>query len=685
MKNLRHISSEIALTFIFFSSSGCQLQEIEPAGEACPPYLADGGYIMTGIVACYKDHFASECFDGDGNCIQTPNCASCRSDIADCIRYQKDFDLLVRNTQTSDKLYISAVNGNPDLSAYRSQFFGGNLNVCPVDANRCIWHKSGEIITDFGCIYCKDDICGAECVNLQSSHYNCGTCGNKCESTEHCNGGKCVPNVKCEIDEHTKFQGGTMICAADTVAECGNSLINCEDTPGWRDGSCDAGRCAASSCAAGYHRFGTSCEADSADNCGPDRLICSWGQVCNAGECTDKCQPPFGTCSDNYGNPECAILASSDKHCGSCQTTCSAPNVPHSKETACKDGACRAIACEDGYHLHNGACYENDPENCGAHGVSCSAIVPGWKSGACNKSVCIPDACKDFYYLDTTSGAAQCISNSNTCCGADCALCAGASICSRGKCETDCNAGETTCFNSLGVPYCANLQTSAENCGSCGNKCSIADNAQKVYCAAGNCAFDCKNDYHKYIAICEPDDSNNCGSRGNACPTSANGTAECKNKTCSLSCDSGYHEYNGICEPDDSNNCGSRGNACPTTANGTAECKNKTCSMSCNSGYHEYNGICEANNNANCGYHAKECTASLFDNALEAACSKEGICQITECNVRYEISPGKLSCFKACGSAYSLCDDKITCCKSLHYCDHIYKNKYCEAAIVPWA
>ena len=730
MKKLHHISSIIALTFVFFAPAGCQLQEIEATGEACPPYLTDGGYVLTGIVACYKDHFESECLDSDGNCIQSPKCASCRSDVADCIRYQKDFDLLVENTQSSEKLYISAVNGNPDLSAYDSQFVGGHLNVCPIVANRCIWHASGQTISDFGCIYCKDDICGAECVNLQSSHYNCGTCGNQCQSTEHCDGGKCVPNVKCEADEHIKYQGGAMVCAPDTVAECGNAQINCEDTAGWRDGSCDGGRCAPSACNAGYHIFGASCEPDSVDNCGPERLPCAPGQVCNGGECTNKCQPPYNTCADAYGNPECAILSDSAKHCGSCQITCSPSDIPHSAQTACKDAACRAIACENGYHLYNGSCHENDTDNCGAHGISCSALMPGWKSGACDNSVCIPDACNDLYHLDKTSGAAQCVRDSNTCCGAGCTLCAGASICSGGTCKTECNAAETVCADASGDLYCANLQTSDENCGSCGNICPIPDNAINAYCAKRTCAFDCASGYHEYnnscekddIANCgshgnkcsavsygilgctagtcsisclfgyheynndcEKDDIANCGSHGNKCSAVSNGEAECKNKTCSLSCNSGYHEYNGACEKDDIANCGSHGNKCSGVLNGAVKCADGTCSLSCNSGYHEYNGICEANDNTNCGSHGKTCDASLFNKAANAECSQEGKCEITECLEPLKPSASKIVCGKPfCGSDYPhLCPDGETCCSISRGCAIDAYTDSCQPAIIP--
>ncbi|MGC8928112.1 MAG: hypothetical protein ACP5QK_09355 [Myxococcota bacterium] len=143
------------------------------------------------------------------------------------------------------------------------------------------------------------------------------------------------------------------------------------------------------------------------------------------------------------------------------------------------------------------------------------------------------------------------------------------------------------------------------NCGFCGYVCNLP-NAQPK-CVNKSCAIDyCIGTYRDCngnpVDGCEIDSSNdinNCGNCGNKC-TVANGTAKCENSSCDIaSCNIGYRDckngYLDGCETNitnDVNNCGSCGNICniPPNASSVA-CQSSTCAITgCNSTYYDING-----------------------------------------------------------------------------------------------
>ncbi len=171
------------------------------------------------------------------------------------------------------------------------------------------------------------------------------------------------------------------------------------------------------------------------------------------------------------------------------------------------------------------------------------------------------------------------------------------------------------------------LQTDINNCGSCGNICSIP-NATAV-CSSGKCAIaSCNSGFGNCNSIladgCEINLSNNllnCGACGVAC-IFPNATAACSSGQCTInSCNSGFANCNAAaadgCEVSifsSVNNCGACGKACASAPNSFPNCEQGICSLICNSGFGNCNGVnndgCEVNlftNASNCGACGKAC------------------------------------------------------------------------------
>ncbi|GAA5822784.1 hypothetical protein JCM10212_001513 [Sporobolomyces blumeae] len=222
----------------------------------------------------------------------------------------------------------------------------------------------------------------------------------------------------------------------------------------------------------------------------------------------------------------------------------------------------------------------------------------------------------------------------------------GGAVCSAGVCGPSfCNSGFD--FNWLSG-FCQNVQSDPQNCGKCGQTCSVA-NAASTKCISGQCyAQTCNAGYTVSSGVCTKvvdttSDVNNCGGLGNKCPSSYSygSGSVCQNSVCQpSSCNSGYAFDYGSQQcrnlMSDSSNCGALGKVC-AFPNGAGTCSSGTCSLkSCNSGYYNINGVCTSLNLQsdpnNCGSVGNKCS---YDNGV-GTCSS-GSCSLTSCNSGYQL------------------------------------------------
>lgn len=224
--------------------------------------------------------------------------------------------------------------------------------------------------------------------------------------------------------------------------------------------------------------------------------------------------------------------------------------------------------------------------------------------------------------------------------------CGAHQVCCNGHCLTVCPSGTTNCSGS-----CVNTASTVHNCGACGHVCDLPNAI--AGCVQGTCVIascnqgfaDCNNNP---VDGCETDLTTiqNCGACGNQC-TVANGTAVCSSGNCAIaSCNSGYancdFNYGTGCEVNtntDTQNCGACGTVC-TVKNGTAGCTGGRCVIAtCNPGYADcnanYSDGCEVNLNTdtqNCGGCGMVCRPG--PNVAGYTCSS-GSCTITACTAGY--------------------------------------------------
>ncbi|BGP18845.1 hypothetical protein JCM10213v2_006925 [Rhodosporidiobolus nylandii] len=242
--------------------------------------------------------------------------------------------------------------------------------------------------------------------------------------------------------------------------------------------------------------------------------------------------------------------------------------------------------------------YLSDVNNCGARGNRCPS---SWLSGGgrqCVNGVCAPQYCNNLFDFNWLSGQCQDVSSDNQNCGKCGQTCSVANAlgtkCVSGSCyATQCSSGYT-----LASGVCnKNIDTTSDvaNCGAVGRKCpSSYSNGSGSICSNGVCQPQSCNagfgfDYSAQRCRDVTSDSSNCGSVGNVCAF-PHGSGSCSNGVCSMkSCSNGFALANGACTKvdtvSDAQNCGSVGNVC-SYPNGVAACKSGTCVLdSCQSGY----------------------------------------------------------------------------------------------------
>ncbi|PRW56694.1 Tryptophan synthase alpha chain [Chlorella sorokiniana] len=342
-------------------------------------------------------------------------------------------------------------------------------------------------------------------------------------------------------------------------------------------------------------------------------------------------------------------------------------------------------------------------------GCSCQACKPGWaedSSGGCTRITCAPLAnCKTYSQVDCkctqcNSGWGNCDGKDNTgcetllntsahcgSCNAKCTLANAVPRCERGTCTiASCLSGWGDCDNNP-ANGCETALNTAERCGSCTNKCSLANatpRCDRGTCSIASCAPGWGDCDLKPTNGCETalNTAERCGSCTNKCSL-PRATATCAGGTCKVaSCDAGWGNCDGRddtgcwgdCDLDPSNGCETRLNtttncgSCNTTCardNATPTCSSGTCSIdTCAAGWGDCdnnpaNG-CETrlNSTTNCGACNTTCAR---DNATPTCGT--GVCMVASCDTGWgncDNDPANgcetpLTTTDHCGSCASAC------------------------------
>lgn len=212
-----------------------------------------------------------------------------------------------------------------------------------------------------------------------------------------------------------------------------------------------------------------------------------------------------------------------------------------------------------------------------------------------------------------------------------------------------CSAGTVRCGQG-----CAQFDSDAKNCGSCGSSCRSGQVCQSSSCVCGPGTFSCDGE-----CVVRETDAKNCGQCGVKC--AANNV--CENGACKLSCPIGASSICGTGCADlksDPMNCGACGTACAATqvcqasdagvgtCQGTCTAPNTQCGMSC---------VDLKSNNANCGMCGKAC--------LSIELCNNNVC-VTNCPAATPTRCGN-ACFDTmtstanCGACGQACENSQTC------------------------
>jgi hypothetical protein len=210
-----------------------------------------------------------------------------------------------------------------------------------------------------------------------------------------------------------------------------------------------------------------------------------------------------------------------------------------------------------------------------------------------------------------------------------------------------CPAGASNCcFGDKTPSVCTNFQSDVNNCGECGNVCSLPNATPE--CTSGACTIascdpgfgDCNSDPADGCETSLTSDPNNCGGCGVVCSAAQ----VCTSGECVAECAPDETLCDGVCvnENTDPNNCGGCGTVCPTgqacasgvcTTNPNPECEGQTCSTftTCNPSACGGQGVCfsTAEGGGFCGASVQ--CAGLAPCAASTDCASGEICQVNTC------------------------------------------------------
>lgn len=350
---------------------------------------------------------------------------------------------------------------------------------------------------------------------------------------------------------------------------------------------------------------------ESDEDCGGDCAACEDGRDCRgdadcaSGNCIALvCYTPGcdnGVRDDDEGGKDCG---------GVCDALCPA-GEPCDVATDCESGVCTSYFCQEASCtdlVQNGS--ESDTD-CGGSNPSCARCEIG-------------DDCR----LDSDCETESCIDLT---------------------CALVCPANFDDCDGDVASGCEANLLTSLDHCGACGQPCSLPHAVSA--CSAGSCVIAVDEDglprCTEPYAACDSDlengcetnlftDPNNCGACGIRC-TDANGTPACVDGACDSECAAGLADCGGDyrCETDTTSsvaNCGECGNVCPAD-DGTPWCRDSTCGFTpCDAGRGDCDGdgTCETDL-TDTDEHCGACGNACLPQDGTGSCSA-GSCEIVACD-----------------------------------------------------
>lgn len=482
-------------------------------------------------------------------------------------------------------------------------------------------------------------LCNASCVLDDNPDFGCAgpsctpcstaNAAAACDSTGHCAIGACSQGyADCNHDPSDGCEKNLQTDPGN-CGSCGTPCVEAHATA-----SCSAGKCAISSCDAGYQDCnanpGDGCEINTDSDpsncgaCGNDCTTNGGNWVCSSGNCEpSNCPSGTGNCN---GDTTCSTDLTTTQNCGFCGHDCTT-SVLHASGVSCGTGGkCTYTgSCDAGWADCDGnkanGCEVNvasSAANCGACGRSCSTSHTS-SPPSCKGGICTPTCSSGF--ADCTHPAAPALddgcetavsSDPNNCgaCGRKCSTAHVASAsCSGGRCDSSCSSGWDNCTQPLAPTADDGCETNTandpNNCGSCGRYCSSNHvQAGGLGCSGGTCAPTCDPGYKNCTSPtvddgCETDISNdvdNCGACGRKCSTSHVSSRSCSNGLCNSFCLSGYDNCSQPAAPaaddgceanigTDVNNCGGCGRVCSSTNVATRSCSGGRCDSSCNSGW----------------------------------------------------------------------------------------------------
>jgi len=260
------------------------------------------------------------------------------------------------------------------------------------------------------------------------------------------------------------------------------------------------------SCSAGQTACDGTCvdTSTSPSNCGSCGNICSTGQVCDLGSCSDSCSGGKTNCDG-----ACVDTTSDPTHCGDCATVCGSND-------ACSGGSC-VTSCGAGETQCGASCVDaqTDDQNCGSCGNACGT---GKKctAGSCVVSCTTGQTLCDGACVDTSTSQNHCGGCGNACNTGE--------QCTDGSCKIACPGTQTECSG-----LCYDLLNDDKNCGACGNACNTGEK-----CGNGQCALNCPSGQDACGSSCVDLQTNsaNCGTCGTACGTNE----ECSAGKCVIAC-----------------------------------------------------------------------------------------------------------------------------------------------------
>ncbi len=345
-----------------------------------------------------------------------------------------------------------------------------------------------------------------------------GEPGNGCEATlntlEHCGG--------CHIEcTGSSCAGG--ICSQ---LDCGDGLADCDGDVG---NGCEVSLSSVTDCGA----------------CGNACATANATAVCNEGECEFvQCKPGFDDCDGNKANG-CETSLSTLSDCGECEKVCTVQGG----EPSCAGGICTAASCADGFadcdsEIGNG-CETSlrTLDDCGVCGQPCGPY-PNLEV-TCDEGFCDVLDCEQGYEDcddDPLTGCESMLKDSQNCgeCGTPCGYTNANASCSTGQCEfIACSAGWGDCDTDL-ADGCEIPLTTKSDCGICGRSCAASTESTIVSCTDGDCL---ETPCPSNTGNCDGDESNgcetsltsdnNCGSCGNRCTL---GMGCCSSGSCFWGC-----------------------------------------------------------------------------------------------------------------------------------------------------